>query len=101
MIPLVVEPLAVKRAALDFRHNHLGSAAFESHNVAFFDFRFTHLGVLAMEYINPGDVVRLKGETQLMTVEAIENDVASCVWSPDGQHASDERFPVLSLEKVR
>jgi uncharacterized protein YodC (DUF2158 family) len=44
-----------------------------------------------------GNVVRLKSGSPQLTVDAIENDIATCVWFVDKQYKS-KKFTLASLE---
>jgi uncharacterized protein YodC (DUF2158 family) len=49
-----------------------------------------------MTPIKPGDEVRLKSGGPIMTVSAIEEDEAICLWF-EGQKQKVNRFPIVTL----
>lgn len=50
-----------------------------------------------MSQLKPGDLVRLKSGSPLMTVEAVEEDKVYCTWFNDKGERRDERFLAAQL----
>lgn len=54
---------------------------------------------MSTETFQPGDVVTLKGQKTLMTVEAVAGDTVSCVWFNNNTVERD-KFKLSTLRKM-
>ena len=53
-----------------------------------------------MRMLHPGDTVRLKSGSPLMTVQSVQDDKANCLWQTDDGDIDNAAIPVAALTVV-